>query len=488
MINAEVTARTGAADAPGAVKSFAGKQGNDGEKSGFSDALSNVGGGSRKRDDAEAKGEATSEEAVADTGDEVVSAKGRSTLDLTARALFDRSADTGRASASVKDVIGDKQAVGDKQVAGGKKAAATDADDVSSVVVKDKGTKGETGTISKSSKANVADGTDVKADSKVDGAEEAASAGKETGLSEVLSLLAGGANVEAAANTAPRQSGQARGETRGDKSVGSATEGRGAQASAAAKASDALDASADSDAALVDERTFRLSSGRGTGQSIDMKIGTDEQGKVGVEVKSAGNGTAENVVVLDSRRFLGFGQSANGSALTAAMSDDKTWAAAMTAGASLGDPLASSTGNVVNTLKLQLNPHDLGSVTATLRLTGETLNVHLTVENHAAYRQLSDDSSGMIEALRSQGFSVDQVTISVASTTQSDTSGQQQQQSGQSAQQQAAANEGRQGNGAGRQQNQSNADTMAGESARGTNEPVSDTVAAGNARPDQLYL
>src|SRR3546814_13168401 len=61
---------------------------------------------------------------------------------------------------------------------------------------------------------------------------------------------------------------------------------------------------------------------------------------------------------------------------------------------------------------LQMNPHALGSVTATLRLVGEALHVHLTVETRAAFRQLSDDSSGMLDALRAQGFSVDQVSRS----------------------------------------------------------------------------
>lgn len=480
MINAEVTARTGASDATGAVRGFAGKQGSDGEKGGFSDALSNVGGGSRKHDDSAAGNEAETPDNLGEGVEDTVPSKGSGVLDLTARVLFGKSAETGRGSASVKDVLGESKTA----------TQATDGEDAATMLVDAKPAKADATTSSKTTKAKAAEDAESKTDEKVSGTDDTVAAGNETGLSEVLSLLAGGAAVEAVAQTAPRQNGQVRerGEMRGDKTVGSASEGRSTQASAASKASEELEMPTDSDAALVDERTFRLSSGRGTGQSVDMKIGTDEQGKVGFEAKAAGSGNAENVVVLDSRRFLGFGQSANGAALTAAMSDDKTWAAAMSSGASLGDPLASSTSNVVNTLKLQLNPHDLGSVTATLRLTGETLSVHLTVENHAAHRALSDDSSGMIEALRSQGFSVDQVTVSVASTSQSDTSGQQQQQSGQSAQQQAAANEGRQGNGASREQNQANGQSTTGESARGTNEPVFDTVAAGNARPDQLYL
>src|SRR3546814_10906221 len=80
---------------------------------------------------------------------------------------------------------------------------------------------------------------------------------------------------------------------------------------------------------------------------------------------------------------------------------------------------------------LQMNPHALGSVTATLRLVGEALHVHLTVETRAAFRQLSDDSSGMLDALRAQGFSVDQVSINIASTSDVDSRGQQGAQTGQ---------------------------------------------------------
>src|SRR3546814_15229978 len=80
---------------------------------------------------------------------------------------------------------------------------------------------------------------------------------------------------------------------------------------------------------------------------------------------------------------------------------------------------------------LQMNPHALGSVTATLRLVGEALHVHLTVETRAAFRQLSDDSSGMLDALRAQGFSVDQVSINLASTSDVDSRGQQGAQTGQ---------------------------------------------------------
>ncbi len=124
-----------------------------------------------------------------------------------------------------------------------------------------------------------------------------------------------------------------------------------------------------------------------------------------METKMGAAANSDSVVVLDARRYLGFNQSVNGASLTAAMSSDPEWTSAMQPSSALTNAAAqSSTGNVVNTLKLQMTPIDLGNVTATLRLVGDELNVHLTVENHSAYKQLKDDSSGMLDALRAQAL------------------------------------------------------------------------------------
>jgi len=236
-------------------------------------------------------------------------------------------------------------------------------------------------------------------------------------------------------------------------------------------------------------RVFRFSSARGEGHSVDMAVGGSRGGRAAaVEFKSSSNGAAENVTVLDSRRYLGLAQSSNGANLTAMMSGDSEWAAAMHPSSALSNAATqSSTGTVVNMLKLQMNPHELGSVTATLRLHGEELNVHLTVETRAAYRQLSDDSGGILDALRAQGFAVDQVTISIASTTGSDSSGAQQGQAGQ----QNMTDGGRQGHAAGRGQEQAGNGQADDQGARNGNDAASESAAAaasGGNRPGQLYL
>lgn len=235
------------------------------------------------------------------------------------------------------------------------------------------------------------------------------------------------------------------------------------------------------------DRTFRIFSQRGKA-SMDMTIGASTDGKMHFDVKQGGASGAEGVMVLDSRRFLGFNQSQNGAALTAAMSGDPEWASAMQPDSALSNAASqSSTGNVVNTLKLQMTPHSLGTVTATLKLVGDQLSVHLTVENRAAHHQLSQDSSGILDALRSQGFSVDHVTVSITPSHQSDNS----QQGGDTSQQRGAML-GQQGNGGqGQGQPSGGQSGAAFNSGIETNDTVTDTrlaAAGSDARSGDIYL
>lgn len=242
------------------------------------------------------------------------------------------------------------------------------------------------------------------------------------------------------------------------------------------------------DAGAEETRLFRFSNARGEGQKVDMAVGKGRDEHSTVEFRSPSNGAAENVAVLDSRRFLGLAPNSNGANLTAMLAGDPEWAAAAHPSSALSNAAAqSSTGTVVNMLKLQMNPHELGMVTATLRLHGDELNVHLTVETRAAYRQLSEDSGGILDALRAQGFAVDRVTISIAPTptSASDAAGGQQGQAGQAGQQ-AMAEGGRQGHETGRGQERATA-----EQTRNSNEAVSENTqlsGSGNARSGQLYL
>ena len=165
------------------------------------------------------------------------------------------------------------------------------------------------------------------------------------------------------------------------------------------------------------DRIFRLARSDGRAKPIDMAISAN--GESATPKEPAGTAARiEAVTVLDSRRYLGLAQTGNSIAVTAAIAQDPSWAAALTEAA---DRSPDTTGKVVNTLKIQLHPIDLGTVTATLRLQGEALVVDLKVETGKAYRNLSDEQDAIVKALRGHGFSIDQVSVQLTSA--SDRSG-----------------------------------------------------------------
>ncbi|KPH07291.1 flagellar hook-length control protein FliK [Rhizobium acidisoli] len=274
------------------------------------------------------------------------------------------------------------------------------------------------------------------------------------GISDVLGLLkrdpADGAVALSAAAGVHHASAQADDVKPADKKI------EGIDAKAGGHASDALAAvSGNVDSGKADEvkvpgsenaeaadgRTFRISRADGRGVSMDVHLGTDQAGSQDGSKKA----DVENVSVLESRRYIGLMQNSNSAAVTAALSGDSEWARAMEPSSALSNAAEwTSTGKVVNTLKIQMNPLDLGMVTATMRLSGDALNVDLKVETGAAYRQMKEDHGKILEALRSQGYAVDNVTISMAPVERSDASSQAGSQ-GQASQQQSLAQQGQGG-------------------------------------------
>lgn len=246
------------------------------------------------------------------------------------------------------------------------------------------------------------------------------------------------------------------------------------------KASNAIDmlssAKTDSDAEDVDVNadplTVRFSSSRASsGRDMDMSIRSGSDG-IEFKVSDAKGGAMENVTVLDSRRFIGLSMSTNASALTSLIAGDPEWVSAMQPGSELSNAAAqSSTGRVVHTLKLQMTPIDLGTVTMSLRMVGDELNVHVTVQNTAAYRKLSDDSKSIVDALRAQGLQVDQITLNISSTEKSDQSSSQNNgQQGQQNNQQALSG-----------RNQGESGSQRGQFAGQGNEGELDVIAEGNS-------
>lgn len=151
-------------------------------------------------------------------------------------------------------------------------------------------------------------------------------------------------------------------------------------------------------------------------------LGSHTQGGSATDdgTKTSGAGEAvkpETITVLDARRFVGSGEamSANTQAVMSGVTGDGDWAAAMKAASAAATATPEPrTATPVNTLKIQMTPESLGNVTATLRLHGDQLTVHLSVESGEAFKQLSQDKDGLIQSLKSQGFSVDQVSVQLA--------------------------------------------------------------------------
>ncbi|PBB92934.1 chemotaxis protein MotD [Mesorhizobium sp. WSM3864] len=103
-----------------------------------------------------------------------------------------------------------------------------------------------------------------------------------------------------------------------------------------------------------------------------------------------------------------FGQTV--SALAEAIASDSGVQQAYSS-APIGSHATNSVAVSTRVLKIELHPADLGTVTASLRLSGEQLSIEMKPETHEAYRRLTADSDAIVKSLRSLGFDVDHVTI-----------------------------------------------------------------------------
>ena len=238
----------------------------------------------------------------------------------------------------------------------------------------------------------------------------------------LLSLLAGtggeqGQTIAAAAH-AETGTKRASGVNSNEKRTDGRKDGNGAAAAdkashlaAADTAAGAEMAEADADASDADQ-LFRLIRADGKGREVELSIGRGGEGAAASD--TAKSSRVETVTVLDARRYIGLADVGNSAAVTAAIKQDPEWASSLTAASAKLDGEHAATGKVVNTLKIQMQPIDLGSVTATLRLNGDELVVSLQVETGEAYRQLSDDKDQIVKALRGHGFAVDQVSVQLS--------------------------------------------------------------------------
>jgi chemotaxis protein MotD len=193
-----------------------------------------------------------------------------------------------------------------------------------------------------------------------------------------------------------------------------------AQVHAASQSSQQADDGSSAEAELEDDSNdiVRLVSKDGKGAPVDVPLTETTEGKT--DTSSLSSAKTDFVTVLDSRRYLGFSSDTNAAALTSAIKADPTWSSALNSVTAAQNAIEGNTTTTVNTLKLQMNPENLGSMTASLRLKGEELTVEVKVETVEAYRHLTNDHDQILKALKDQGFSIDQVSIQLSSATASD--------------------------------------------------------------------
>ncbi|RFB98756.1 chemotaxis protein CheD [Rhizobium leguminosarum bv. trifolii] len=437
MMDMSVLGGAAGADAAAAAKSARpiGKDDAGGQKNGFSDALAKASGGTANDDADDAQPD---QGAVANAGAETMAR----TIRSRTKPLIDLSDAALKAQAEAQpETIANTEKAAAKP---GKAAVKMPADlALSKLDAKDRSAE-EVVQAAKGGKHAKAEALETDTD-KDSGDEDGA-------ISDVLGLLKqdpadGAVALSAAAGAHP--SAKADEIKPADKKI------EGIEAKADGHASDALAAVTGVESGKTDDvkvpgsenaeategRTFRLSRADGRGVSMDVHLGTEEAGS-----KDGGKkANVENISVLESRRYIGLAQNSNSAAVTAALSGDSEWARAMEPSSALSNAAEwTSTGKVVNTLKIQMNPLDLGMVTATMRLSGDALNVDLKVETGAAYRQMKEDHGKILEALRSQGYAVDNVTISMAPVERSDAGNQAGSQS-QASQQQSLPQQGQGG-------------------------------------------
>lgn len=117
----------------------------------------------------------------------------------------------------------------------------------------------------------------------------------------------------------------------------------------------------------------------------------------------------DGVNVLEARVFPAISPSNSTNIVDALL---KTSQVSNNTGLLNSDPIYNTAQpKAMNTLKIQLVPANLGTVTAVMKLTGEELQVELQVDNIEAYRKLSSDSASIVNTLKNQGFGIEQVNV-----------------------------------------------------------------------------
>ncbi len=106
----------------------------------------------------------------------------------------------------------------------------------------------------------------------------------------------------------------------------------------------------------------------------------------------------------------GASQGANVATVANAIASRPDWTQALSTTAT-GAPGGLSPGAGAKAMTIQLNPANLGTVTATLTVSGDRLVIDLQVQTAEAYRQLSTGNDGILDKLKGHGYAVEAITV-----------------------------------------------------------------------------
>lgn len=169
------------------------------------------------------------------------------------------------------------------------------------------------------------------------------------------------------------------------------------------------------------DETVQVVSADGRGRPVDISVAKASTDATKETDKSQTSARIDTATVLEARRYLGFTPDTNATALANAAKADPSWSSALQAVQRVETVTSlASTVSEVNTLKLQMNPENLGNMVASLKIKDEVLTVEVRVDSVEAYRHLSADHDDIVKALQDQGFSIDKVTVQLNATERTD--------------------------------------------------------------------
>lgn len=145
-----------------------------------------------------------------------------------------------------------------------------------------------------------------------------------------------------------------------------------------------------------------------------QETGAGEAGAGGARDAERGNAPVR-VVSFQSAPMpspaASFASNLTSAALSASLAADPGFRAAASEAARVVAAGSMRSNAPLHTLKIQLQPAELGTVTARISLSGEQLSIEIQVETAEARQRLGADSEGLTRALRALGYEVDRLTV-----------------------------------------------------------------------------